>query len=88
MSSALIGGFTVRLNVELFSDWLFHSAAHFSCSQQEGNTGRKIYISILSLAVYRRVIIRYIKCGHQGAAINQGCDFSVFFSVFSLFSNL
>ncbi len=49
LSSALIGCFTVRLNVELCSDWLFHSAAHFS-SSQEGNTG-KIYISILSLAV-------------------------------------
>ncbi len=49
LSSALIGCFTVRLNVELCSDWLFHSAAHFS-SSQEGNTG-KIYISILSRAV-------------------------------------
>ncbi len=49
LSSALIGCFTVRLNVELCSDWLFHSAAHFS-SSQEGNTG-KIYISILSHAV-------------------------------------
>ncbi len=38
-------------NNELCTDWLFHSAAHFSSSQQEGNTGRKIYISILSLAV-------------------------------------
>ncbi len=36
-------------NVELCSDWLFHSAAHFS-SSQEGNTG-KIFISILSRAV-------------------------------------
>ncbi len=35
-------------NVELCSDWLFHSAAHFS---KEGNTGRKIYLSILSRAV-------------------------------------
>ncbi len=50
LSSALIGCFTVRLNVELCSDWLFHSAAHFSNSQ-EGNAGRKIYISILSRAV-------------------------------------
>ncbi len=38
-------------NVELCSDWLFHSAAHFCCSQ-EGNTG-KIYISIL----YHTVIL-------------------------------
>ncbi len=37
-------------NNELCSDLLFHSAAHF-ISSQEGNTGRKIYISILSLAV-------------------------------------
>ncbi len=37
-------------NVELCSDWLFHSAAHFS-SSQEGNTGRKIYTLIVSRAV-------------------------------------
>ncbi len=49
LNSALIGCFTVWLNVELCSDWLFHSAAHFS-SSQEGNTGN-IYISILSRAV-------------------------------------
>ncbi len=49
LSSALIGCFTVWLNVELCSDWLFHSAAHFT-SSHEGNTG-KIYISILSRAV-------------------------------------
>ncbi len=36
-------------NVELCSDWLFHSADNFS-SSQEGNTG-KIYISIFSCAV-------------------------------------
>ncbi len=29
LSSALIGCFTVRLNVELCSDWLFHSAAQY-----------------------------------------------------------
>ncbi len=34
LSSALIGCFKVRLNVELCSDWLFHSAAHFSSSQE------------------------------------------------------
>ncbi len=66
LSSALIGFFTALLNVELCSDWLFHSAAH----QQEGSTGRKIYISILSLAEYHWVIILYIKRGHQGAVIN------------------
>ncbi len=40
-------------NDELCYDWLFHSAAHFSSflTQPEGNTGWKIYISILSLAV-------------------------------------
>ncbi len=57
-------------NNELCTDWLFHSAAHFSSSQQEGNTGRKIYISILSLAVISSGIMLYIKCRHQGAAIN------------------
>ncbi len=61
LSSALIGCFTALLNVKLCSDWLFHSATH----QQEGNTGRKIYIQILSLAfislgdytVYKKAVI-------------------------------
>ncbi len=50
LSSALIGCFTARLNVELCSDSVFHCVAHFTNSH-EGNTGRKIYISILSRAV-------------------------------------
>ncbi len=37
-------------NVELCSDLLFHSAAHFT-SSHEGNTGRNIYILILHCAV-------------------------------------
>ncbi len=71
LSSALIGCFTVRLNVELCSDWLFHSAAHFisSNSRKETQGGKYIFQYFLS-QLYRRVIILYIKCGHQGAAIN------------------
>ncbi len=51
MKQSVIGLFGRVMNnkVELCSDWLFHSAAHFSSSQEE-NTG-KIYISILSRAV-------------------------------------
>ncbi len=51
MKWSVIGlfGRVMNNNVELCSDWLSHSVAHFS-SSQEGNTG-KIYISILSLAV-------------------------------------
>ncbi len=73
LSSALIGYIKVLLNVELCFDWLFHSATH----QQEGNTGRKIYISILSLGVtvYHRVIMLYTKRGHRGVVINtQGIE--------------
>ncbi len=66
LSSALIGCFTVLLNVELCSDWLFHSAAH----QQEGNTGRKIYFLNTFSHSYIVVIILYIKRGHQRAVIN------------------
>ncbi len=71
LSSALIGCFTVRLNVELCSDWLFHSAAHFTSSHCRKETQGGIYIFQYFLSqLYRRVIILYIKCGHQGAAIN------------------
>ncbi len=51
MKQSVIGlfGRVMNNNVELCSDWLFHSAAHFT-SSQEGNTG-KIYILILSRAV-------------------------------------
>ncbi len=66
LSSALIGCFTALLNVELCSDWLFHSAAH----QQEGNTGGKYIFKYFLSQLYRWVIILYIKCGHQGAVIN------------------
>ncbi len=44
-----LSGRVMNNNVELCSDWLFHSVAHLSSSQQEGNG--KIYISILSRAV-------------------------------------
>ncbi len=71
LSSALIGCFTVRLNIELCSDWLFHSVAHFtsSHSRKEKQGGKYIFQYFLS-QLYRWVIILYIKCGHQGAAIN------------------
>ncbi len=70
MKRSVIGlfGRVMNNNVELCSDWLFHSAAHFS-SLQEGNTG-KIYIQYFLAQLYRWVIILYIKCGKQGAAIN------------------
>ncbi len=56
MSSALIGCFTVRLI----------SVAH---SKKETQGGKYIFQYFLS-QLYRRVIILYIKCGHQGATIN------------------
>ncbi len=58
-------------NVELCSDWLFHSAAHFtsSNSRKETQGGKYIFQYVLS-QLYHRVVILYIKCGHQGAAIN------------------
>ncbi len=37
--------------VELCSDWLFHSAAHFSSSHSRKETQGNIYISILSRTV-------------------------------------
>ncbi len=54
-------------NVELCSDWLFHSASSHSRKETQG--GKYIFQYFLS-QLYRRVIILYIKCGHQGAAIN------------------
>ncbi len=63
LSSALIGCFTVRLNVELCSDWLI-SVAHRKETQ-----GKYIFQYFLA-QLYRWVIILYIQCGHQGAAIN------------------
>ncbi len=56
MSSALIGCFTVRLI----------SVAH---SKKETQGGKYIFQFFLS-QFYRWVIILYIKCWHQGAAIN------------------
>ncbi len=70
LSSALIGYFTVRLNVELCSDWLFHSAAHFSSSHSRKETQGKYIFQYFLTQLYRWVIILYIICGHQGAAIN------------------
>ncbi len=58
LSSALIGCFTVLL-----------ISAHFSHSKKETQGGKYIFQYFLS-QLYRRVIILYIKCGHQGAAIN------------------
>ncbi len=51
LSSALIGCFTVRLNVELCSDWLFHSEAHFSSSHSTKETQGGKYIFQYFLAV-------------------------------------
>ncbi len=58
-------------NVELCSDWLFHSAAHFSSShsRKEAQGGKYIFQYFLS-RLYRWVILLYIKCGHHGATIN------------------
>ncbi len=67
LSSALIGCFTVWLNVELCSDWLFHRASSHSRNETQG--GKHIFQYFLS-QLYRLVIILYIKCGHRGAAIN------------------
>ncbi len=55
LSSALIGCFTVRLI----------SVAH----RKETQGGKYIFQYFLS-QLYSRVIILYIKCGHQGATIN------------------
>ncbi len=67
LSSALIGCFTALFNVELCSDWLFHSATH---QQEVLSVGLYRYKQL-----YRQVIILYIKCGHQGAVINmQGIE--------------
>ncbi len=67
LSSALIGCFTAPFNVELCSDWLFHSATH---QKEVISVGLYRYKQL-----YRRVIILYIKRGHQGAVINmQGIE--------------
>ncbi len=70
MSSALIGCFTVWLNVELCSDWLISvRLISVADSKKETQGGKYIFQYFLS-QLYRLVIILYIKCGHQGAAIN------------------
>ncbi len=85
MNWSVIGlfGRVINNNVELCSDWLFQSAAQcwallWLAVSQCGSfqlishtAGRKhreenIYFNTFS----RQVIILYIKCGHQGAAIN------------------
>ncbi len=53
LSSALIGCFTVRLNVELYSDWLFQSAA-ISHSRKETQEGKYIFQYFLSQALGSR----------------------------------
>ncbi len=54
---------------------MFHSAVNFSSSQQEGNTGRKIYFSVLSDAVISLGNSTVYKCRHQGSAVNmQGIE--------------
>ncbi len=78
LSSALIGCFTVQLNVELCSDWLFQSAAHFSSSYSRKETQGKYIFQYFLSQLYRWVIIQYIKCRHKGAAINmRGIETSV-----------
>ncbi len=70
LSSALIGCFTVRLNVELCSDWLFHSSARFSSSHSGKKTQGKIYFNTSFAQLCCWVIILYIICRDKGAAIN------------------
>ncbi len=81
-------GTELNNNVELCSDWLFHSAAHFSSSHSRKETqgGKYIFQYFLS-QLYRRVIILYIKCGHQGATINMlGIETAFKWTLFILWS--
>ncbi len=64
-------GRVMNNNVELCSDWLFHSAAHFSSphSRKETQGGKYIFQYFLS-QLHHRVIIQYagireplLKCG-------------------------
>ncbi len=55
LSSALIGCFTVRL---------------ISVSHRKETQGGKYTFKYFVLQLYCWVIIQYLKCGHQGAAIN------------------
>ncbi len=63
LSSALIGCFTERLNVALFSYWQLISVTH-----RKETHGKYIFQYFLA-QLYRWVIILQMKCGHQGAAI-------------------
>ncbi len=65
----LLFGRVMNNNVELCSDWLFHSAPHLSSSHSRKETQVE-YIFQYFLQLYCPVNILYIKCGHQGAAIN------------------
>ncbi len=54
----------------LSSDWLFHSVAHFSSSHsRKEKQGKYIF------QYFRSQLYRWVKYGHQGAAINmQGIE--------------
>ncbi len=69
VSSALIGCFTVRLNVELCTDLRIYSALISVAHRKETQGGKYIFQYFLT-QLYHWVIILYIECGHQGAAIN------------------
>ncbi len=88
MKWSVIGlfGRVMNNNVELCSDWLFHSAAQcwallwlavsqcgsfqlISHKAERKHGGKYIFQYFLS-QLYHQVIILYIKCRHQGAAIN------------------
>ncbi len=60
LSSTLIGCFTVRLNVELYSDWLFHSVAHFSSLHGRKETQGDIYIYIY-IYIYISILSHAVK---------------------------
>ncbi len=66
------------INVELCSDWLFHSAAHFSSSRSRKETqgGKYIFQYFLS-HLYSQINILYIKCRHQGDAFK--CTIAFYF---------
>ncbi len=104
MSSALIGCFTVRLNVELCSDWLFrlnvelcsdwlfHSAAHFSSSHSRKETQGKYIFQYFLSQLYCWVIILYIKCRHhinmRGIETAFKCTIAFYFHFWDLRSHV
>ncbi len=69
-SVIILFGRVMNNNVELCSDWLFQSAAHFSSSHSRKQTQGKYIFQYFLSQLYHLVIILYIKCRHQGAAIN------------------